>query len=335
MSITIHRKKLLIVIICIFIGNIAFADMFSSAKSGNVEALEQAIINGNNINKVSRKGKTPLHIAVASYKYNAVKFLVNNGADIHTKDSSGNDALMIAASEFPAITNDLIKWGANPHAINNAGKTALEILQTARSRQIPSSTYRKKKIRQFKSAVKKYAKKNSNSQATNTSASKNCSKQEVLKMINAGYNKNEIGDICASKSYNAPKSNKDNNYTKTKIAKMLRESTGFTREFLNTIKMTYSNNILMFYDNCPKLMEINNKRISKEYAKKEKTREKKKQRDKQRGVVDMSFESFSAGLYDNPFNSSFKFKDKCYTMLDRAAKFAKTVEGVREVEILK
>jgi hypothetical protein len=335
----VKMEKVLIVIIVLFMGNSAFADIYSAAKNGDLSALKSEINNGVDINELSKNGRSALHIAVANYKYSLVKFLVESGADIHKKDSSGNDALMIAVNKFPAVADDLIKWGANPYVTNNNGKTALEILKTVRSRQIPSTAYREKKIEQFKLAVKKYAKKykeqNNNSQTSNSikSRSKSCSKKEVLTMLNAGYDKGEIDDICADKSYSAtPKNNK---HVKTEIARVLRESAGFTREFLNTIKLTYSNSIVVFYDNCPKLMKRNDKRLSEEYAKKEKERERKKQIDKQKGVIDMSWGSFSAGLHDNPFKSSFKFKDKCYAMLNRAAKLAKTIDGVKEVEILK
>lgn len=335
-------KKGLIVITLFFISNIAFADIYSAAKNGNVEILKNEIKREGDINKKSPKnGETALHIAVASYKFSAVKFLIENGADINIKDFSGNDALMIAASKFPAVIDDLLKWGANPYTTNNNGKTALEILKTVKSIQIPSKAYREKKIRQFELAIKKYAKKykeqNNNLQtaSSNKITSKSCSKQEVLTMLNAGYNKSEIDGICTDKSYNKLQNNiktNSNNHVKVKekIAKVLRESTGFTREFLNTIKMTYSNNILVFYDNCPKLMKRNDKQLSGEYAKKEKEQKKQEQKN---GYSWNNFLNTMGG--DNAFSQSFKFKDKCYSMLNRAAKLGKTIEGVKEVEILK
>jgi hypothetical protein len=171
-----------------------------------------------------------------------------------------------------------------------------------------------------------------NSHSTISNSENSCSKDDILKMLTAGYTKNEVDGLCLGKTGHATqKNNTDNNREiKTKIAKILRNDKKFSREFLQTIKMTYSNNVLVFYDNCPRIIEINNKRLSKEYKKKE---EERKRQEAKGGYSWGGFLNTMGG--DNAFSRSFRFKDECYAMLDRAKKLAKTVEGVQSVEILK
>ena len=50
------------------------------------------IVRGSNINYVNRNGQTALQMAVENMQKNAVKFLLQKGAEVHIMDLTGEDA---------------------------------------------------------------------------------------------------------------------------------------------------------------------------------------------------------------------------------------------------
>ena len=54
--------------------------------------------------------------------------LIQRGANIAASDKNGDTALHIAAKRgFNEIAKELLKWGADPHTVNNNWKIPLEI----------------------------------------------------------------------------------------------------------------------------------------------------------------------------------------------------------------
>jgi len=53
----------------------------------------------NNVNIPGRDGLTPLHVAVKEYNFEAVKWLLNKGADCNIKDSHGQTAIEMAITQ--------------------------------------------------------------------------------------------------------------------------------------------------------------------------------------------------------------------------------------------
>lgn len=59
------------------------------AKNGQLDLLEQMLVDGVDINERDATGRTLLHWAVENNHREAVRLLINNGADPHVKDKDG------------------------------------------------------------------------------------------------------------------------------------------------------------------------------------------------------------------------------------------------------
>ncbi len=54
--------------------------------------------------------------------------LLQKGAKVSATDDKGNTPLHLAAMKgFPDVARELLRWGADPHVVNNDGKVPLEI----------------------------------------------------------------------------------------------------------------------------------------------------------------------------------------------------------------
>lgn len=71
-------------------------DLFQLAKTGAPKELEKALTSGIDVNIRDKFGYTPLLRAITKNRFDNVKFLVLNGADIHLKENLGFDALNTA-----------------------------------------------------------------------------------------------------------------------------------------------------------------------------------------------------------------------------------------------
>ena len=78
----------------------------------------------NNINGTNTYLQTPLHLAVQYEHNNIIKYLIDNGANIHAKDQNGLTPLHIAAMKGDSETaSALIKAGADKEANDNHNRT--------------------------------------------------------------------------------------------------------------------------------------------------------------------------------------------------------------------
>jgi len=111
---------------------------------------------------------------------------------------------------------------------------------------------------------------------------------------------------------------------KQDVTKALQSDKQISKEFVETLEMKYGNGTLVFYDNCPKLVKMNDEKLSKEYKKKEKAR---------RG--DVWGNLLAVGMGDNIWDASIRFRDACQQMRYRAANLSETINGVKEVKVLK
>ncbi|MCX7711470.1 MAG: sigma-70 family RNA polymerase sigma factor [Clostridia bacterium] len=66
------------------------------AKNGQIELLEQMLVDGIDINRKDATGRTLLHWAVESSHVEAVQLLIRSGADKHATDKNGKSALQLA-----------------------------------------------------------------------------------------------------------------------------------------------------------------------------------------------------------------------------------------------
>ncbi|MDE1870130.1 MAG: ankyrin repeat domain-containing protein [Candidatus Micrarchaeota archaeon] len=86
----------------------------------------RAVANGAEINFQTKKGVTPLLLAVAE-KSTLVEFLLNNGADANLRDDQGNTPLIIAAKvDNVSAVQMLIARGAKVGMMNLDGNTEEE-----------------------------------------------------------------------------------------------------------------------------------------------------------------------------------------------------------------
>lgn len=80
------------------------------------------------MNLQNKKGMSALHYAVWDRKTEAVKFLIENGADVNLQDNKGMCPLHYAMSmRNTELTEFLIEYGADETLKNKDGKTAAEM----------------------------------------------------------------------------------------------------------------------------------------------------------------------------------------------------------------
>lgn len=98
-----------------------------AALQGNIDAIEQHIKTGSDLNKKDAYGSSPLIIAATFGKTGVAKALIESGADMKITNSEGATPLHIAAFFCRTeIVKALLDKGADKNAKNNSSSTALE-----------------------------------------------------------------------------------------------------------------------------------------------------------------------------------------------------------------
>ena len=104
------------------------SNIHEAAKSGDLDAVKEAIKNGSNVNKRGEFQKTPLMIACENGHLEIVKFLIQQGADVNIKNDSGSTALFYAAEASKnnmEIVKLLLQKNVDVNARDSSGSTAL------------------------------------------------------------------------------------------------------------------------------------------------------------------------------------------------------------------
>ena len=92
----------------------------------NVQEVEEAIMNGANVNAKDDNGKTVLMRAAMKGYTETARILLKHGADVNAKDNMGWTALIEAADGgHTEVTEVLLQHGANVNAKSDLGFTAL------------------------------------------------------------------------------------------------------------------------------------------------------------------------------------------------------------------
>src|SRR5262245_61913948 len=106
----------------------AAGDLFYSAiRSGQMAQLTALIQQGNDVNvKDRRGGATPLMHAAAIGSTDAMRLLLDKGADVNARNAAGGTALMWAVTDLAKVRL-LVDRGADVNASSNLGHTALEL----------------------------------------------------------------------------------------------------------------------------------------------------------------------------------------------------------------
>jgi outer membrane protein assembly factor BamB len=104
----------------------AAPDIWSAARSGNVEAVVSAIKAGASVSAKNGNGMTPLMQASLYGHTKVAEFLLKNKADVFATNKDGNTALHMAAFlAHPEIVRLLLAKGASPDAKNLKGETPI------------------------------------------------------------------------------------------------------------------------------------------------------------------------------------------------------------------
>jgi len=101
---------------------------FKAADAGNMNKLEQALIEGADIEAQNRYGSTLLFFAVRRKDARAAKLLIAYGADVNFERRDAHSCLMEAAEDGSYdIAKMLLERGANIHATDGDKNTALHL----------------------------------------------------------------------------------------------------------------------------------------------------------------------------------------------------------------
>ena len=87
---------------------------FEAAKSGDEEALKQALESGADVNAVDELKNTALHYAAKQADLNVMHFLIENGADLNATNEKLATPLHLTEKNIDAI-RILLEAGADPN----------------------------------------------------------------------------------------------------------------------------------------------------------------------------------------------------------------------------
>jgi len=105
--------------------------LHQAAFEGNLQAIQQHIEAGTNLNEKDAYGSTPLIIAATFGHTEVAKALIEAGADLDQQNGEGASALFTAALLCRTeIVEVLLNKGADKSIRNSAGSTALEVVST-------------------------------------------------------------------------------------------------------------------------------------------------------------------------------------------------------------
>jgi ankyrin repeat protein len=112
--------------------------LFFAAQGGHVPTMRALVEAGANVNATNVSGFTPLHRAAINDQTAGAQYLIQAGADVHSKGGAdGYTPLHVAAlgsSKDAALV--LLEAGANVNARSSSGVTTLQIAESRRDKEL-------------------------------------------------------------------------------------------------------------------------------------------------------------------------------------------------------
>ena len=98
--------------------------MFRATRDGDVNAVRGLLDGGADVNARDETTRTPLMYATVKNQKEVVQLLLERGADVNARSDKGETALTLAARQgHPEIAQALLRKGADVNVQDNAGLT--------------------------------------------------------------------------------------------------------------------------------------------------------------------------------------------------------------------
>ncbi len=103
-----------------------YTALMNAARNGDTEAVRKMLDLGAEVDQKTSKGKTALMLAAAGGFTDTVKLLIDRGADVNTRDNYDTTAMIAAATAgHPETAATLVAYGADPFFKDTSGGSAL------------------------------------------------------------------------------------------------------------------------------------------------------------------------------------------------------------------
>ena len=132
------NKLALFLLLSIFICLNGFTqDIYDACRKGNVELIQQlSKINPDTVNTPNKSGYTPLIIAGYRNQLDAVKMLLDLGANVNAPSEDGTVLTAACYKSNTALVKLLLEYQADVQVKNNAGTTPLMFAIMAENEEI-------------------------------------------------------------------------------------------------------------------------------------------------------------------------------------------------------
>jgi len=131
-------KFIVLFVLCVFIHrNGDTQDIYDASRKGNVEVIKQlAKLNPDTLNKPNKSGYTPLLIAGYRNQLEAVKVLLELGANVNEASEDGTVLTAACYKSNTELVKILLEHHAAVNVKNNAGTTPLMFALMAENEEI-------------------------------------------------------------------------------------------------------------------------------------------------------------------------------------------------------
>jgi ankyrin repeat protein len=127
----LYSRKIIVLTLCFFITSVTVikaqkVSIFDIAREGTLEQLKSAVKkDANIINKISKDGYAPLTLACYHGNNEVAKYLIANVKDVNSKSGYGTPLMAATVKKNTELVKLLLKYKANPNAVDQNGSTAL------------------------------------------------------------------------------------------------------------------------------------------------------------------------------------------------------------------